>query len=283
MNRFLTLWGLAALLCLLMGGCEEDGTRNSPAKAPEVQKSVLEHSEQPPSEENSIWPPGLEKSFRDLQNLWRNDHSLAPFFREGNKVKAQVASQLPIILAELKADSPLTALREEMQVLPWWHVQAGADPRGERPVLFWDYGYLLEQARDSADRAFFQLCVDWFPNDSIEYFHPSWELPLEDRLVLSMLGSGMHWHSLERIREQLALGSAYAPALSRMQRVLIDDILRGKDYWYDTETIISEIDSIVQREARFFPKTAYDSLFLRRKAFQTADSLGLRLNWRAGR
>lgn len=280
MKRFLSLWSLVVPLGLLAGGCDGTGAQNPIPEKTEIRPSGSENLTQAPDEEKSPWPAELQNSFRELQSLWVEEQSLALFFQRGEVVKTQLEPQLPIIMAELETDSPLTALREEMKPFPWWHVQAG--PEGEKPVIFWDYGYLLEHARDSADRAFFQLCVDWFPTDSIEYFHPSWQLPMEDNLVFSMLGSGIHRYSFGRIREQLAQGSPYLSALSRMQRALIDDILRGKDYWYDVDLIISEIDSIRQHEARFFPKSPFDSLPQRKTAFQAADSLGLRVNWRAG-
>jgi hypothetical protein len=118
-----------------------------------------------------------------------------------------------------------------------------------RYAFFINYTYWLAKAQATSgkeDEAYFALCIDLYPSDSVEYLHPNYVLQTEPTQVYSLLGRGYH---LEHLRKLDSLYRTdypfFAPLLSLKQRCVADISNPKTQFWEDSALIRQELQEIL--------------------------------------
>ena len=158
---------------------------------------------------------------------------------------------------------------------------------GTSYYLFADYRQFLAKANQTPgqeDNNFIDICLQVFPEDSIEYFFPVWNIQTWDYGGHSLLGRGIHKEVLESLAEFSATTDLFKEEVSRIKDDLINDITgQYVTYWEDTEWILPELDSIISAELEIFTPEDLIALQARRKHFEEAEKNGIEVNHRSGR
>ncbi|MBX2874795.1 MAG: SH3 domain-containing protein [Saprospiraceae bacterium] len=152
--------------------------------------------------------------------------------------------------------------------------------------LFFDYRAWLEKAKATTgqeDDRFFQLMVKCFPQDSIEYFFPAWELQTWDYGGHNLLGRGLAYDifsDLAQFQQETAL---FSEPIESLKDQFLEDVTRDNiHFWEPDSLVIPELDSIIQANWSIFTPTDLIALKTRRIQLDSAEVHGINFNARAG-
>ena len=81
--------------------------------------------------------------------------------------------------------------------------------------------------------------------DDIEYYYPVWFLQTWDYGGYSLLGQGKHTAMLNRLEALSAKTNLFNPEIQAIKKQVIQDIIEGEHYGEKSETILNEIDTII--------------------------------------
>ncbi|MDX1911210.1 MAG: SH3 domain-containing protein [Saprospiraceae bacterium] len=156
----------------------------------------------------------------------------------------------------------------------------------QQPFLFADFRVWRQAVQRSAgmeDDAFFHLCMEAFPADSIESFFPCWKFQLSETESASQLGSGKHEEILIRVGAQIQAGSLFRRPLLEIKEAVLDDIF-GKNirYWQSQLKIMGELDRLLSNPPGCLDAREIEALRIRRAMFENPAANGIILNLRSG-
>ena len=157
---------------------------------------------------------------------------------------------------------------------------------GRTYYLFIDYRPYLSLARDSegaADDAFMEFCLMAYPEDSIEYFYPSWAFQADEKQVHSLLGRGLHFHFLKELDKLLPYQDLFGEEIGQFRQQLLNDITGASvTYWESREKAVAELDSILQAGFRVLGAEGQQALEARRRQFEDPEKYGISFNYWSG-
>ena len=152
--------------------------------------------------------------------------------------------------------------------------------------LFWDYRPLLvraQQTEGAADDAFLELCLLAYPEDSIEYFHPSWVFESGENEVHSLLGRGLHFRILENLDKLLTFSDLLEEEIGQYKGGVLNDIL-GADvtYWESRDKALEELEKIIEAKFEVLGPDVQQALQTRQLQFEDPERYGIKFNYRSG-
>ncbi len=169
-------------------------------------------------------------------------------------------------------------------LLPGFQPQVVAE--GTAYALFFDYRRWLPLARRSTgvqDDLFVEVQISAFPQDSIEYYFPAWQIQTWDYGGSSLLGKGIHKNLLDKIAVQLKGGSLFEEPLTQMKNRIIEDITSAEtSFWQPAAEAISELDAILAANYDMLTPNDKIALATRRKQLEDPRKHNLQVNLRAG-
>ncbi|MCB0631025.1 MAG: SH3 domain-containing protein [Saprospiraceae bacterium] len=152
--------------------------------------------------------------------------------------------------------------------------------------LFNDYRQWLGKAKNTkgaVDDRFFKLMIKCYPQDSIEYFTPVWEVPGSSFGAHNLLGRGLVYSILadiDQLQKQTTLFSA--PLFHLKDEILAGITASNPHFWEADSLVTQELDSIIQANWSIFTASDRIALDARRMQLDSAAMHGIRFNARAG-
>lgn len=152
--------------------------------------------------------------------------------------------------------------------------------------LFNDYEQWLQLARHSTgkqDDHFFALMASCFPQDSVEYFYPAWELQTWDYGGHHLLGRGITYDILSDIEQLEPRIPLFSKPLVNLKDQILADLTRPDIHFWEPDSLVKrELDSIIQANWSIFTATDRVALETRRLQLDSAAVHGIDFNARAG-
>ena len=171
------------------------------------------------------------------------------------------------------------------QIFPGYLPQLVAE--GTAYYLFADYRSFLELANNTpgeADNNFLEVYLTAFPEDSIEYFFPSWKIQTWDYGGHSLLGRGKHQEILQKLDNLLIESDLFEEEITEMKQDILNDITGSYvTYWEEKEKIIGEIDTIISANYGLFSEEEKIALVTRKEQFENPEENDIEVNHRSGR
>ncbi len=203
-----------------------------------------------------------------------NQGALAEVYLKSRSLRDSLVRILP----EGDGISPPPDLFWVKTLLPAFEPQLVAE--GTAYYLFADYRQWLHKAGqtpEKEDDAFFQFCVQNFPEDSIEYFYPAWFMQTWDYGGSSLLGRGIHLRLLETANRLCATNTPFRSEILRMKAEIINDMTQeGVEYWEQPDKIMRELDSILARNFEILDDADRIALSTRRTHFEDPGAHGIK-------
>jgi hypothetical protein len=116
--------------------------------------------------------------------------------------------------------------------------------------LFCDYRQWLALSKKSngiQDDIFIDLQIAAFPDDSIEYFFPAWQIQTWDYGGHCMLGSGVCKDLLGKINAQSGPGALFEQPLQTMKTRIVSDLTQAEtSFWHTAAEAGSELEAILK-------------------------------------
>lgn len=230
-------------------------------------------------------PTGFQRilTYRDRWQEARNKQELAEVYRLGLHLRDTLVEPLERKSYSYTRD-PLPDLFWLEDYLPGYVPQLVAE--GTVYYLFNDYEYWLERAKSSQgkqDDRYFQLMIRCFPEDSTEYFYPSWELQTWDYGGHSLLGRGIAYKILSGIEQIKAQTPLFSKELDDLKNRILSDLTRPDIHFWEPDSLVKrELDTIIQANWSIFTNTDRIALDTRRLQLDSASVNGIHFNARAG-
>ncbi len=209
--------------------------------------------------------------------------ALASAYREGMALRDNLVKVLEDKIAAPETDGipDLFWLRE---AIPGFIPQLVAE--GTLYHLFADYRAWHTQAEgtpENTDDAFFQLCLDMFPDDGIEYFYPVWFLQTWDYGGHSLLGRSLHLQFLQQLSAQNQADNPFLAELDRIRQMIIDDISAPHITYYEpAAAIVSELETILRENPDILQPADRIALQTRLEQFRNPGKTGIQVNQKEG-
>lgn len=157
---------------------------------------------------------------------------------------------------------------------------------GTMYTLFADYGAWARRAastRGQEDDDFFALCLQFFPEDSIEYFFPSYFIQTWDYGGHSLLGRGTHKQLLSGLDRLYRAKSPFMPALLELKAGIVDDItLAEQSFWEKQDAAVRELEAILSADYALLDKTDKAGLQVRLEQLRDPDRNKIQMNQQSG-
>lgn len=157
---------------------------------------------------------------------------------------------------------------------------------GSAYYFFFDYKPFLQKAvrtNGDEDDEFFELQVQLFPEDSVEYFFPKWVIQTWDYGGHSLLGRGIHLQILEEMDEILEDNVMFEPEIRKIQSLLLEDMTSVETtFWEPLDAIIKELDTIISLNLKSLPEADKAALATKRKMLENPAENGIQLDFKSG-
>lgn len=234
----------------------------------------------------SIFGSTAYQRLQYYQSIWeeaRTDEQVAELYRNGLNLRDTL-----VLLLEKKSynyqQESLPDLFWMESRIPAYVLQLVAE--GTVYYLFNDYEQWLDLAKESKGRQddrFFDLMVRCFPQDSIEYFYPAWELQTWDYGGHNLLGRGITYEILAGIEQIQAQTPLFAKELDQIKDQVLADVTRPNIHFWEPDSLVKqELDAIIQANWGIFTLTDQIALDTRRLQLDSAAVHRIQFNARAG-
>lgn len=235
------------------GGLIFDASQNSPATRTLLQKRATAMLGQP-----------LVESINQHRRNWaaaRSEADLARLLEQSTALRDTLNEVLE------RRIPPTSA--EEMPDMFWLsELFTGFQPQlvaeGTAYFLFLDYRQWLalsKKTKGVQDDIFMDLQITAFPDDSIEYFFPAWQIQTWDYGGHCMLGSGVCKDLLSKINAQSGPDALFEQPLQTMKTRIVSDLTQAEtSFWHTASEAGSELDAILN--AKFKVLTQADAVAL---------------------
>lgn len=216
---------------------------------------------------------------QDFEKI-QNQGQLAESYLKGSTLRDSLVRRLP----EGDGAAPPPDLFWIKPLLPAFEPQLVAE--GTAYYLFSDYRVWLQKAAKTPEReddAFFQFCIQVFPEDSIEYFYPSWFMQTWDYGGSSLLGRGIHLRLLTAANRICTINTPFRSEILRIKSEMINDMTQEDvEYWEQPEKIIQELDAILDGNFEILDDADRIALSTRRKHFEEPATHGIKTGLGSG-
>ena len=170
-------------------------------------------------------------------------------------------------------------------VLPGVVPQMGNN--GDAYYFFAHFGVFRKKAQQTqgqADDAFFDWCIQQFPQDSIEYLIPRYRIETEPGQGSSLLGRGLYFQALQQLDALYRRKTPFELELILQKNRCVDDITVSKpSFWEQRSKIIDELAQICRANLVILTKADKIALETRLLQLKDPEKYGLRVNVQAGR
>jgi hypothetical protein len=227
------------------------------------------------------------RSMRQYLQLWdqvQTVESIARIYRQGHAFVDSLSQILEtkIQVGEGSANADLFWLGK---MTPGFIPQLIAE--GSTYHLFADFRKFWQKARTTSskeDDDYFGLCVQLFPEDSIEYYFPAYFLQTTDEGGSSLLGRGIHRKILVAADSLKLSAPLFAVYFDAIKNNLVDDITNtNTTYWEQKDKIMAELTEIVALDLAILTKADNIALKTRLLQFRKPQKFGLSVNLQSGR
>jgi len=231
---------------------------------------------------------GSEKTvaLTEYQQAFQQINSLTDFaniYEQGMKLRMDLVQALEGEMSQLGMDKQ-PDLFWLAEVVPAFVPQLVAE--GTAYYLFADYHQWLLKAQQTPapeDDSFINFCISIFPQDSIEYFFPVWEIQTWDYGGHSLLGRGYHFTAIQTIDRLDQQGTTFSSYLQDWKQALIDDITDLKTtYWEEQPVALKELTQIVSAEFACLSRDDKIALQIRLEQFEDATKHNVKFNYKSG-
>lgn len=220
------------------GGLLFDAGQNAPATRILLQKRAIAILGQPLVER-------LHQHRRDWAAT-RNEADLARLLEQSSGLRDTVSSVLQQRLARASAHD-LPDMFWLAELFTGFQPQLVAE--GTMYHLFFDYRQWLALAKKTKgiqDDIFIDLQIAAFPEDSIEYFFPAWQIQTWDYGGHCLLGNGVCKDLLGKINAQSGPGALFEQPLQTMKTRIISDLTQAEtSFWHTATEAGAELDAIL--------------------------------------
>lgn len=235
------------------GGLIFDASQNSPATRALLQKRATAMLGQP-----------LVESINQHRRNWaatRNEADLSRLLEQSTALRDTINEVLQ------RRIPPTSA--EDMPDMFWLaELFTGFQPQlvaeGTAYYLFLDYRQWLalsKKTKGVQDDIFMDLQIAAFPDDSIEYFFPAWQIQTWDYGGHCMLGSGVCKDLLSKINAQSSPDALFEQPLQTMKTRIVSDLTQAEtSFWHTAAEAGAELDAILN--AKFKVLTQADVVAL---------------------
>ncbi len=155
------------------------------------------------------------------------------------------------------------------------------DQTGSSIDLLFNYSTWKELSRETSsngDNTFFEILLA-ANNQGVEFHIPSWQL-LDETQIHSRLGKGIHANLLERIKNYEEEFDMFSSEINTIKSNIIKDIVEGKSYWMTKESVIQEIDNILDEEKQLLSTPHRVALEARKKIIEQFEENNINMNMR---
>ncbi|MCB0705738.1 MAG: SH3 domain-containing protein [Saprospiraceae bacterium] len=220
------------------------------------------------------------KAYRNAYRKAQTDLDLNDQYHVGTALREKMVAKMDqfIVVDDYEHLPDLFWLQ---QALPALQPQLVAE--GTAYYLFHNYATWEERAQKTSgveDDAFFNLCLDLFKMDSIEYFWPDYFLQTWDYGGHSELGSGKHLDLIRKMDKTIRQSPSFADLIQEMKADLLNDILGPEvTYWNNQESILQELGQILKEPVTILSQEDIIALKQREKQFNAPEANKIELNF----
>ena len=208
----------------------------------------------------------------------------ASVYRAGHSLRDTIVTMLETKVEPISGEG-MPDLFWLNQIFPGYLPQLVAE--GTAYYLFADYREFLNLANKTpglADNQFLEVCFTAFPEDSIEYFYPTWKIQTWDYGGHSLLGRGKHHEMLGQLDKLLKESDLFSVEIMALKQDILNDITGTYvTYWEEKEKIIGEIDTIISENYSLFTEEEIVALITRKEQFEMPEEHNIEVNHRSGR
>lgn len=234
----------------------------------------------------SIFGRQLYQAIRQYEANWlqaRDQSGIADLYQRGLILRD---SMIPLLeqKSNVYSGDKLPDLFWIESFLPGYVSQLVAE--GTVYYLFNDYSQWLSLAGNSTgtqDDRFFRLMARCYPEDSIEYFYPAWELQTWDYGGHHLLGRGVTYDILANLETTASRTPLFTEPISALKDQILADLTEPNIHFWEPDSLVKqELDSIIQANWSIFTANDRIALDARRLQLDSAAFHGIDFNARAG-
>ncbi|MFT5833578.1 MAG: hypothetical protein ACI97N_001206 [Cognaticolwellia sp.] len=130
--------------------------------------------------------------------------------------------------------------------------------------------------KGSLDDDFTEILKDYYDGD-IAYYFPVFYLQTWDYGGYSLLGQGKHKAILNRLEKLAIQGNLFTPEIKKLKSRLLEDITSGEEYGEKPETILKELDEIINKKYSIITAAETMTLKNRRPMFEDSEKYEIQL------
>lgn len=157
---------------------------------------------------------------------------------------------------------------------------------GTAYYLFLDYRQWLalsKKTKGIQDDIYMDLQMAAFPDDSIEYFFPAWQIQTWDYGGHCMLGSGVCKDLLSKINAQTSPDALFEQPLQAMKTRIISDLTQAEtSFWHTAAEAGSELDAILNAKLKVLTQADIVALSTLRERLKDPAKYGIEAGKRNG-
>ena len=221
--------------------------------------------------------------YQELYRLAKSETEVADAYLKGLQLRDTLTPMLENRSFSY-SDSPLPDLFWLDEQVAGYVTQLVAE--GTIYYLFNDYRQwlqLAQKSRGTQDDLFFTLMTRVFPQDSVEYFYPAWELQTWDYGGHHLLGRGVTYDILSRIEQLSPRTPLFSKPLLQLKDRILADLTRADIHFWEPDSLVKrELDAIIQANWSIFTATDRIALDTRRLQLDSAAYHGIGFNARSG-
>jgi hypothetical protein len=158
---------------------------------------------------------------------------------------------------------------------------------GDAYHFFAHFGVFREKAQQTqgqADDAFFDWCIQQFPQDSIEYLIPPYRIETELGQGSSLLGRGLHFRTIQQLDSLYRRKTPFELDLILLKNRCVDDITQSNpSFWEQRTKIIAELVQICHSDLVILTKADKIALETRLLQLEAPKKYGIKVDVQAGR
>lgn len=236
---------------------------------------------------NTFFGPELAQAIKEYKNQYEaadTDHKLLLAHIQGLALRDAMTQGLETKIA-VNYDTGLPDLFWLEQAFPGFQPALVAE--GTIYYLFADYKKWLRQAERTTGRKddrFAEVAIQFFPEDSIEYFYPAYFIQTWDYGGHSLLGRGLHMSLLSALQNQYEGGQGTIdPLLVEWKQKLVNDITFPENtYWESIISMQQELITILAEDWTILQPDDMITLQARLQQFKAPENHSISTNHGTG-
>ncbi len=144
-----------------------------------------------------------------------------------------------------------------------------------------DLSQKANETKGKLDDEFLDI-LSFMYDDEVEYYFPSWFVQTWDYGGYSLLGQGKHKEMLKRLEQLSKKTTLFNPEINNLKADVISDITERNEYGEKVETILKEVDAIINSGYKILTSNDLIVLKNRRPMFQNPEKHKIELYLKNG-